>query len=195
MPLKIGLLISLLLSFKGAPILQSREPYWRIVNHYYGTLCNKHCNRQNLTGSFTFRTNVLLHLFQLKLDNNSAPKKSKTDGRQHVLALEFDINRAGWDLKQCISNASGIDAQRLKLITAGKVIEDYMPLKDQNANFKVSIGGIALKQNFTFGSDVAFAIIGTGPKKETSILHSHLLLLCMNEPQLIIKIPGDYLIN
>ena len=61
-----------------------------------------------------------------------------------MLTLEFDINRVGWDLKQCISNASGIDVLRLKLITAGTVIDDHMPLKDQNVNFKVSTKDITL---------------------------------------------------
>ena len=63
----------------------------------------------------------------------------KTDGRSHVLSLEFDISRAGWDLKQQISDASGIESLRLKLIASGKVIDDYMPLKDQNINLKVSV--------------------------------------------------------
>ena len=66
----------------------------------------------------------------------------KTDGRSHVMSLEFDISRAGWDLKQQISDASGIESLRLKLITAGKVIDDYMPLKDQNINFKVGVESV-----------------------------------------------------
>ncbi|KAK7113138.1 hypothetical protein V1264_012483 [Littorina saxatilis] len=51
---------------------------------------------------------------------------------KRVISLEMSLDKCGADLKQAVSTETGMDRMRLKLISAGRVIDDKHPLHAQN---------------------------------------------------------------
>lgn len=55
---------------------------------------------------------------------------------KRVISLEMSLDKCGADLKQAVSVETGLQKMRLKLISAGKVIQDNRTLHEQNIKVK-----------------------------------------------------------